>query len=285
MENSSLSNCMSARRRIMYSIVATTCLETGFASVDNHSIDLLLQIFQAFLTEISQQAKQYCEHSGRTEPLPGDVFMALIDMGMDLKSLQTYAQRANRVIVPTPSQMPKQITPKILQTGKRQQLHNYIPDFLPPFPDSHSYISTPTYKQPITEYETLREKSSTHKRDVERALTRFMARTFSSSLSYSLFPDEQLSHLFPLIGIKNDPVPYLSVLLPKDQIWEKDEEEAESYKAKSKATNQAEENNQVNEMDTSKDNSSANAVTTDAEVVDNLYLRPAKIVSDSNFGF
>ena len=277
---------MSARRRVLYSLVASTCLEAGYTSADNYALDVLLQLFQGFLTEISHSAKQFCEHAGRTEPLPGDVIMALIEMGFDLKALPAYAFRSNRVIVPSPSQMPKQMMPKILQTGKSRPLHHYIPDCFPPFPDSHSYISTPTFKQPITEYETLREKSSTHKRDVERALTRFMARTFTSSISYSLFPEEQMSHLFPLIGIKTDHVPYLSALLPKDQIWEEDEGSSSSiYKDESKAKDKLlNENSQLAELDTGKDEED-NMVSNEVEMVDNPYLRPAKIVNDTHFDF
>jgi hypothetical protein len=44
-------------------------------------------------------------------------------------------------------------------------------------PDPHAYIRTPTYKQPETEYEAIREKSANQKRDIEKALTKFLAKT------------------------------------------------------------------------------------------------------------
>lgn len=34
-----------------------------------------------------------------------------------------------------------------------------------------------THKQPVTEYEAIREKAASQKRDIERALTRFIAKT------------------------------------------------------------------------------------------------------------
>ena len=43
--------------------------------------------------------------------------------------------------------------------------------------DSHTYVRTPTHKQPVTDYVGVREKASSQKRDVERALTRFIAKT------------------------------------------------------------------------------------------------------------
>ena len=43
--------------------------------------------------------------------------------------------------------------------------------------DSHTYVRMPTHKQPVTDYVGVREKASSQKRDVERALTRFIAKT------------------------------------------------------------------------------------------------------------
>lgn len=222
MENSPTVQSLSTRKRVIFSIVAATCQEVGFHSASNYVLDTLVQLFISFLNELSRSAKQFCEHAGRTEPLPNDVFMALIEMGIDITSIPTYALRSHRHIIPTPMTASKPTTPKILQTGQKRSHSSYIPDYLPPFPDSHSYIQTPTMKRPIEDYETLREKTSTQNRDVERGLTRFMARTCRSKHKYSLFNDEPMASLFPLISIKDDNAPYLSALFPKDQTWEDD---------------------------------------------------------------
>lgn len=63
-------------------------------------------------------------------------------------------------------------------------------------PEHHDnlYISLEqTCKQPATDYETIREKASCQKRDVERALTRFVARTGETQ---SFFLTEDLTY-FP----------------------------------------------------------------------------------------
>lgn len=49
-----------------------------------------------------------------------------------------------------------------------------------------------THKQPVTEYEAIREKAANQKKDVERALTRFLAKT---SDTHSLF-DVEDNHMF-----------------------------------------------------------------------------------------
>lgn len=303
--NSVVSSTMSARRRVLYSVVCATCHESGFGWADKPSLDTLLQMLQSLIFEIGRSSRAFCELNGRTEPLVGDVVVALVEMGLSCESLSSYAMRPNRVIIPSPQVMPKQSTPRILQTGEKRQLSPYIPDYLPPFPDPHSYIRTPTYKQPVTEYEAVREKSATQKRDVERALTRFMAKTCQKSLSHSLFPDEQMSHLFPLIALKLEANPYLNALLPKDQIFDDDDSEDRlnrkkelretEKKAKQVNISDAPTNDNVtdsvedsvgttlaNTEQTLEANSEANkpsqsSSATDCDLLDNPYLRPVKM--------
>lgn len=50
-----------------------------------------------------------------------------------------------------------------------------------------------THKQPVTEYEAIREKAANQKRDVERALTRFLAKTGDT---HSLFNTDD-NQMFP----------------------------------------------------------------------------------------
>lgn len=50
-----------------------------------------------------------------------------------------------------------------------------------------------THKQPVTEYEAIREKAATQKRDIERALTKFLAKT---SETHNLFNTED-NQVFP----------------------------------------------------------------------------------------
>ena len=138
--------------------------------------------------------------------------MALVSMGIKHNSLESYAQRARRLVLPTPTQAVATKQIGILQTGQKRPHPSHIPDHLPAFPDSHAYVQTPvcvsfqifcvecfkiiillfkTHKQPQTDYETIREKASCQKRDVERALTRFVAKTGETQ---SFFLVEDLTH-------------------------------------------------------------------------------------------
>lgn len=81
-------------------------------------------------------------------------------------------------------------------------------------------MRTPTHKQPVTDYVGVREKASSQKRDVERALTRFIAKT---GKTHSLFNTDD-TNLFPLIScdrlMPDQPAlpAYLNALLFKDQV-------------------------------------------------------------------
>lgn len=90
---------------------------------------------------------------------------------------QKYALREGkptaRNLNPSKPQNPLQI----LQAGSKPTNPVHIPSYLPSLPDPHAYVRTATYKQPETEYEAIREKSANQKRDVERALTKFLAKT------------------------------------------------------------------------------------------------------------
>ncbi|UYV65091.1 TAF8 [Cordylochernes scorpioides] len=158
------------------------------------------------MVEVGRSSRAYCEHAGRCEPIVNDVAIAMIEMVSKVKP---------------------PIQPKTLQAGIKPTLPSYIPDYYPPFPDPHAYIRTPTHKQPMTEYEGIREKAASQKRDLDRALSRFIAKTGTKQ---AILPDDPTS--YPLVSCKPHPNPYLEALLPKDQEFQ---EEDEANKKKKKA--------------------------------------------------
>lgn len=174
-----------------------------------------------------------------------------------------------------------------------------MPDNFVEFPDSHSYIRTPTHKQPITDYEAVREKAASQKRDVERALTRcvqfrspfatlvvlnlaFVSRFIAKTgKTHSLFKTDD-TNLFPLIScdrtMPDQPVlpAYINALLFKDQIFEEDEREYLPKKKKKPAEDKdggsdKEDDEKDEEGDKVKENKE------DSDMIDNPYLRPVRL--------
>jgi transcription initiation factor TFIID subunit 8 len=153
-------------------------------------------------------------------------------------------------------------------------------------PDPHAYIRTATYKQPVTEYEAIREKAANQKRDIEKALTKFLAKT---SETHSLFDDEE-NQMFPLIACKPQFPTYMAALNPTDQIF--DFEELEYYyqvaNRKEDPVAKEEEDNEENEdgiVKEEKPEDSKNLQSENPESstnngvpqIDNPYLRTATV--------
>lgn len=249
---------VNARRKALSSAVCCICFESGFSSIEKAALESMTEMMQSLLTEIARSSRGFCELSGRVQPLIGDVVMALVELGIDIESIPPYAKRSNRLTLPLSPNPQKSTTTKILQAGEKRSHPSYIPEHYPQFPDPHAYIRTPTHKQPVTEYEAIREKAASQKRDVERALTRFVAKTGATQ---SLFPDD--TTLFPLIACKPAPNSYINALLPKDQIFEEEEEKIE--------TKTKEEQQQTNDQTSQKTDNS------DIDIMDNPYLRPVKM--------
>ncbi|PNF20948.1 hypothetical protein B7P43_G10571 [Cryptotermes secundus] len=198
-------------------------------------------------------------------------------MGLPLDGIEMHARRPGRTMLsaPVPSTQPKQLS--ILQAGVKQPHPPHIPINLPQFPDPHAYIRTPTHKQPVTEYEAIREKSASQKRDTERALTRFVAKT---SETHSLFLTEDT--MFPLVACKPHRPPYLKALLPSDQVFEFEDEfsipscptrggPGPSRKVRSDAEGEEEEN-----LEEGKENAEEGKGG-EIDTIDNPYLRPIKL--------
>jgi len=186
-------------------------------------IEILTVMLQTLITEAARGSQMLAEHNGRCEVIPNDVILSLIELGLNVESVSDYGKRRNLIRIPTPAKEQPQKQPTILSAGQMRPLHSYIPDHYPPFPDPHSYIRTPTHRQPISEYEAIRDKAACQKRDLERALTRFVAKTCESISEHSLFANNAgLNKYFPLISIRPTQLPYLDALIPKDQIFDDD---------------------------------------------------------------
>lgn len=218
-------------RKMLASAISGVLLEAGFDSADRDILESLTEMLQCFLCEIGSMSRNYCELSGRCEPVIGDVILGFVEMGIDFSGLQQYVKNGKFMTLPTLQQQQPQKQMNMLQAGTKQPLPNHVFQHLPSFPDPHSYIRTPTHKQPVIDYEAIREKFAIQKKDMEKALTKFLCRT---NPIHNLFDNEE-ANIFPLIACKPTHPPYLSALLPQDQIFDPEDLE---YTAKDQIQNQ-----------------------------------------------
>lgn len=250
------------RRRVLTLAVSSLLTELGFDHAEKAAVGTLVEMIQSFLTEVGRSSKSYCELAQRTEPVIGDVIVALVNMGYNLEGLQSYGRRPARTTVPQPLPSAAPKPTNILQAGDKQKFPSHIPNYMPEFPDPHAYIRTPTHKQPVTEYEAIREKSAQHKRDIEKALCKLITKT---NETHSLFqgPDT----MFPLVAVKPKFPPYLDALLPKDQIFDFEDENTHQSPRKAKKDVEKSEKKEGEEEDTKGE----------TDIIDNPYLRPVKL--------
>jgi len=296
-------------RQILKTTVAALCLNAGYESTQDIVLETLTEILQSYLSELGRSSQAYCEHGGRTDATARDIICALSDMGFKNKQLLKYVQKSSQSL----SQVVKgaePVSPPVLQVGQRKNFPTSISDSYnyPHLPDPHTYIRTTTGETPEDDYVILRERISTQRRDVERALTRFVARTGES---HPLLPDDK--NAFPLIAAQPSPFPYYSALLPSEHetmrmslsnnVEDETEEPKETSPTKKKQKLKRGHQNQTTTSSTSasttKSSSSGshhhdntgvsrhhhdqasrtnnNAATTQPSVIHNPYLRPVKL--------
>ncbi|XP_063919110.1 transcription initiation factor TFIID subunit 8-like [Zophobas morio] len=266
-------------RKMLAASVCSILMETGYDNADKDCIGTLTEMIQCFLTEVGSVTKNYCELSGRSEPLVADVILAFVEMGHNFNDLMVYTKGMKHSVLPPlqPQQSQKQLN--MLPAGSKHPLPPYIPQHLPQFPDPHAYVRTPTHKQPIIDYESVREKAAIQKKDIEKALTKYLAKT---SPTHNLFDTDE-ANIFPLIACKPAYPPYLSALSPQDQIFDPEDleydhksqmiQQSKEQKSKEEAENKDEEDNEetLNDSVKSEENTTTNVY------IDNPYLAATKL--------
>ncbi|MBN3295145.1 TAF8 factor, partial [Amia calva] len=209
--SSAAENYQLARRRTLQVVVSSLLTESGFEASERAAVESLTEMIQSYISEVGRCAKAYCEHTARTQPTLSDVVVTLVEMGFNVDTLPVYAKRSQRMVITAPPVTNPPVVPRALTAGQKRTHPHHIPSHFPDFPDPHTYIKTPTFREPVSEYQVVREKAATQRRDVERALTRFMAKTGETQ---SLFKDDITA--FPLIAARPSSIPYLSALLPSE---------------------------------------------------------------------
>eukprot|EP00794_Sanderia_malayensis_P016717 gene16718-18411_t len=143
-----------------------------------------------------------------------EVMLELL-IGSNIDGLDSYLKRKGKETVKLPGKAKPSSSPKQLHSSlSKQQRPSYIPSHLPPFPDVHAYIKTPTLRRPVTEYKVIREKFAMQRKDVEDSLTKFMART--SPAETKIFDGIDISR-YPLVKNVNLTMPYLKALMPDEE--------------------------------------------------------------------
>jgi len=247
-------------RRLLKMVVAALCKQAGFDHVDQLVLESLTEMLTSYLIECGRSSRLMAELCGRTQILPIDVTLALLEMGFSLQNFTPAILRdfgGARIIVPGPRPTPAPTENRVIRVGKIRSHPSHIPDHMPPFPDPHTYVRTQPQIEYQGDYECAREAAATQQRNLEMSLIKFMLKIEPNICLH--VNDTQLAVLKP----RNELKPYLSALLPS-------EEELKNLLASTTTTTTA---TNINESTGGNDS----ATTNETNTIDNPYLRPIKM--------
>ena len=197
-------------RRLVQVSVASICKETGFNNVTKSSLETLTELLQAHLTELTKSCRKFAELGQRTTPDLSDIKMALAEVGSSPYGLHLYSKRV-------PSKPVKKLTSvkpipehKTLKPSlAKPNLPSYIPNHFPDFPDTHSFVRTPTIREPINQYHIVRERIANQRQTSEESFVKFFSHSTESPVQ--LFENID-SESYPAINIEGDPYLYLKCI-------------------------------------------------------------------------
>jgi len=167
-------------------VVAQIAKEFGFERIQHSAVESLSDILQRYIEQIGHSSHLFAELAGRTESNFNDVRRSLSDAGVSLDDLYMFASVAEEI--PFAKAIPefpvkkekKQEANGIANSSDNNNNNNnpntsqpaYIPNCLPSFPDSHTYINTPVYEERLTDSRQIRKNKSKEKRHIETSLAK-----------------------------------------------------------------------------------------------------------------
>lgn len=170
-------------RRVLRQAVAAICKQAGFEVIDTDILELLTHMVNSYLNELALTTRQMTEHAGRTMSTPTDTIMALMDIGTAVSDLPAFLKDATSkgsLVIAPPRVQHATHTQSQLRVGSSRPRPSHIPDWLPPFPDPHTYVRTDISGEPEPSYEKAREGLASLHRNTVVSLKDFVLVTHPS---------------------------------------------------------------------------------------------------------
>jgi len=166
--------CENYSRDLVKVVIAQITQGMGFHAIQQSACDALADILQLYIEEIGYSSHLYAEHTSRVESNFHDICRSFEDLGVSLQDLYTFAANSDEIAfakaVPAfPTPRSDDLPPPELRDPE-DPFPPHIPAFLPPFPDKHTYATTPVFAERITDPRVLRRAKSKQKRQLEKSL-------------------------------------------------------------------------------------------------------------------
>lgn len=118
-------------------VVAQICQTIGWHSIQSTPMELMIDILDQYLRDITRVTHRYAELYNRTDPNLDDVALACREMGMNLTEMQEYLEYVDPI--ERPFEVPKYPLPKdshlnFMKPGSKETLTRpvHIPEHMPP---------------------------------------------------------------------------------------------------------------------------------------------------------
>jgi len=166
-------------------VVAQVCRAVGWQSISPEALSNLTHLTQDFISNIGNLAISNARYANRGSASFYDVHTALIESGVNMTTIR-------ELIIPrrltSLSYLPPDKPPICLKISHPRPRPSYVPEYLLPFPQPHTYIRTPTYKMPVCQYTELRDARAKQKVDVLTSLSKHLTNTRTS---FQLIPGRE----------------------------------------------------------------------------------------------
>ncbi|XP_057540925.1 transcription initiation factor TFIID subunit 8 [Amaranthus tricolor] len=176
-------------RAVAKMAVAQICEGIGFEVIKKSTIEALSEIMVRFIYDLGKSASFHANLAGRSESNVFDIFKGLEDLGcseiINMSDFVTsieevpFSYPIPRFPVPVTS-MNGSFPPSFLQMGENPG-SKHIPDWLPAFPDPHTYIQSPLWSHKRSDLRIDKGEQARQRRKAERSLLNLQQRLLSTA--------------------------------------------------------------------------------------------------------
>lgn len=204
--------------------LAVLIREYGFDHIERSAYHQILDLSNTILRRLLSNVKNLMEIQSRTEPSPSDIARALQLMNVKSSSLQQTFNQPIKHRLRSPDRQNETNPMKLFRvtsatnnnTSSRKHRPIHIPDFLPDFPDPHTFIASETYADLRKDYPRVRQLLADQRRALQRSLVKFKLQT-NEKIPVINTSGTNINEYY-LIKNTTSALPYLSALLPQDQM-------------------------------------------------------------------
>ncbi|XP_075259166.1 transcription initiation factor TFIID subunit 8-like isoform X2 [Convolutriloba macropyga] len=176
-------------------------------NVSSGFIETLGEILKVFISKVGKESRRLSEHANRQGIIADDILAALISLGFSVTSLPQYYQDVQQeclrsggqlITLSAPDTEQQPTEPNRLKIGSQIDKPPFIPGYMLPLPEAHTFTETRTFSRVNDNYKNSRENYSEQSRNSDTALISIHLNSFSTNANMTgLLKNQTLFHSDP----------------------------------------------------------------------------------------